>query len=80
MEYNLSDSFSPVETFTISIPTIDAARYNYIQFSIRGKEEGVPGVVKVVMKNRRNEESSYYVQGVGLSWQEFMGRLAGDLR
>ncbi|MCH7772740.1 MAG: hypothetical protein IIA49_17285 [Bacteroidetes bacterium] len=71
IEYDLSDSFSPVKTFAINIPSIDAARYNNIQFSIRGKEEGVPGVVKVVIKNRRNEESSYYVQGVGLDWQEF---------
>jgi hypothetical protein len=31
----------------------------------------VPGVVKVVIRNRRNEEASYYIQGVGLAWQEF---------
>lgn len=71
IEYDLSDSFSPVKTFALDIPSIDAARYNNIQFSIRGKEEGVPGVVKVVIKNRKNEESSYYVQGVGFDWQEF---------
>lgn len=71
IEYDLSDPFLPVKTFALDIPSIDADRYNKIQFSIRGKEEGVPGVVRVVMKNRRNEESSYYVQGVGLDWQEY---------
>ena len=69
--YDLSDSFSQVETFSLGIPPIDAAKYNSIQFSIRGKEEGSPGIVKVVVKNQRNEEASYYVQGVGLEWQEF---------
>jgi len=53
------------------VPAVDAAKYGKIQFSIRGKEEGVPGIVKVVVKNRINEEASYYVQGVGLQWQEF---------
>ena len=71
IEYDLSDSFSPVKTFVLDIPSIDAAKYNKIQFSIRGKEEGAPGIVKVVMKNQRNEEAAYYVQGVGFDWQEF---------
>ena len=71
IEYDLTDSFSPVKTFAVNVPPIDASRYDKIKFSIRGKEEGVPGVVRVVVKNRLNEESSYYVQGVGLDWQEF---------
>lgn len=71
MEYNFTGSFPPVKTFALNVPAIDAAKYGKIQFSIRGKEEGTPGIVKVVIKNRRNEEASYYVQGVGLDWQEF---------
>ena len=71
IEYNFSDSFPPVKTFVLDVPEIDAAKYTKIQFSIRGKEEGTPGIVKVVVKNRRSEEASYYVQGVGLDWQEF---------
>ena len=70
-DYNLTDEFHPVKTFSLNVPPIDAAKYSKIQFSIRGKEEGTPGIVKVVVKNRRNEEASYYVQGVGLNWQEF---------
>ena len=71
MEYNFKDSFPPVKTFALDVSAVDAAKYGKIQFSIRGKEEGVPGIVKIVVKNRRNEEASYYVQGVGLDWQEF---------
>jgi hypothetical protein len=70
-DYDFSGDFPPVKTFALNVPSVDAAQYGGIQFSIRGKEEGTPGVVKVVLKNRRNEEASYYVQGVGLDWQEF---------
>ena len=69
VEYNFKDSFSPTKTFSLSIPEIDASKYNCIEFAIRGKQEGVPGVVKVVVTNKRNEVSSYYVQGVNLNWQ-----------
>jgi len=71
IEYDLTDSLSPVKTFAVDVPSVDASRYEKIQFSIRGKEDGVPGIVKIVIKNQLNEESSYYVQGVGLDWQEF---------
>lgn len=71
IEYNFKDTFPPVKTFELDVPDVDAAKYDKIQFSIRGKEEGTPGVVKVVVKNQRKEEASYYIQGVGLDWQEF---------
>ncbi len=71
IEYNFSDAFPPVKTFALDVPTVDAAKYGKIQFSIRGKEEGTPGIVKMMVKNQRGEESSYYIQGVGLDWQEF---------
>jgi len=71
LEYDLRDPFPPTKSFAVGVPNVDAGKYDAIRFSIRGKEDGVPGVVKVVVKNRLNEESSYYVQGVGLDWQEF---------
>ena len=71
LDYNFSEEFPPIKTFALDVPSIDAAKYGKIQFSIRGKEEGAPGIVKVVLKNRRNEEASYYIRGVGLEWQEF---------
>ena len=69
--YNLSDASVPVKTFVLDVSSVDASRYNKIQFSIRGKEEGVSGVVRLIMKNQRGEDSSYYVQGVGFNWQDF---------
>lgn len=68
--YNFKDTFSPEKTFSLAIPDIDASKYKAIEFSIRGKEEGTPGVVKVVISNDRNEAAAYYVQGVNLQWQE----------
>ena len=69
--YNLTDDFAPVKMFTLDVPSMDASHYGAIRFTIRGKEEGVPGVVRIMVKNQRNEEASYYIQGVSLEWQEF---------
>lgn len=71
LEYNFKDSLHPDETFVLSIPRMDASRYKSLQFSIRAREEGTPGIVKLVLRNTKNETSSYYLRGVGLSWQEF---------
>lgn len=71
LDYDFTDEFPPVKSFSLDVPSVDAAKYGKIQFSIRGKEEGTPGIVKIVLKNRRNEEASYYIRGVGLDWQEF---------
>jgi len=49
---------------------MDVSKYQAIEFSIRGKEEGTPGVVKIVIANEKNETASYYVQGVNLKWQD----------
>lgn len=71
VEYNFKSEYPPVKTFALDVPEMDAGRYEKLQFTIRGKEEGQPGVVKVVLRNKRNEVSSYYIQGVGLQWREF---------
>ena len=46
-------------------------KYNHIEFSLRGKEEGIPGIIKVIVENRRNEKSAYYVQGIDFGWQRY---------
>lgn len=71
LEYNFKDSFHPDETFMLSIPQMDASKYKSLQFSIRAKEEGTPGVVKVILRNQKNEVAYYYAKGVGESWREF---------
>ena len=71
LEYNFKDSFHPDETFVLSIPEMDATKYKSLQFSIRAKEEGTPGIVKIVLHNRKNETAYFYAKGVGLTWKEF---------
>ena len=72
IEYNLQQPYPPIENFTLNIPAIDVSKYKKIQFSIRGKEEGTPGIVKVVLKNQKNETAYYYVKGVDLKWTEHL--------
>ncbi|MBZ0166112.1 MAG: hypothetical protein K8I00_04835, partial [Candidatus Omnitrophica bacterium] len=69
--YDFKSSTNPVETFSVSIPAMDLERYQSLEFSIRGKEEGVPGIVKVVIKNRYNESAYFYIQGVDLDWHQY---------
>lgn len=71
LPYNFENSMHPVEAFSLSIPEIDVAKYSAIQFSIRAKEEGTPGTVKVVIRNAKNETATYYIKNVNLSWKEF---------
>ncbi|HBG60913.1 MAG: hypothetical protein A2Y03_09335 [Omnitrophica WOR_2 bacterium GWF2_38_59] len=70
VDYNFKDTFSPEKTFSLVVPDMDVSKYQAIEFSIRGKEEGTPGVVKIVIANEKNETASYYVQGVNLKWQD----------
>ena len=64
LPYNFKEAYHPTESFVIHVPAIEASKYNHIEFSLRGKEEGVPGIIKVIVENRKNEKSAYYVQGV----------------
>ena len=50
---------------------MDVTKYRAIAFSVRAKEEGNPGVVKLVITNHKNETSSYYVMGIDPKWQEW---------
>ena len=72
MSYDFKgNNVSPVKAFDLSVPQMDASKYNALKFSIRAREEGSPGVVKIVFKNKLNEEDSYYVRGVDMSWKDF---------
>ncbi len=71
VKYDLTDPFPKIEQFTIQVPPMDGSRYSELQFAIRGTEEGHPGIVKIVVRNRKNEVSSYYAQGIRVQWQDF---------
>src|SRR3989338_4011294 len=46
--YDLNEPYPSVKTFSLTIPKIDLTRYEQLNFSIRGLEEGHPGVIKIV--------------------------------
>lgn len=68
--YDFQKSLSPRQVFELDLPQMDASRYGSLDFLIRAKEEGNPGIVKVVLTNQRNEESCYYVQNVTFGWKK----------
>jgi hypothetical protein len=67
--YNLDYPFPPVKTFSLPIPSRDLSKFSKLNLSVRGMEEGFPGVVKLVLSNQRNEKATYFIEDVGLSWQ-----------
>ena len=70
ISYNFNDDFLPVNKFALDISSMNIAKFKNISFSVRAKEEGSPGILKVVFENRFNEKSFYYVRGIDLSWKE----------
>ncbi len=69
ISYNLNSPYPQVKTFSLRIPKMNVSRYEKLSFSIRGLEEGSPGIVKVLLKNQKNETATYYVKGVRLKWR-----------
>ena len=70
LSYNFEKSMHPIEAFSLTVPQMDIAKYHALQFAIRAKEEGTPGIVKIVIRNKKNEVSAYYVKNVNLTWRE----------
>lgn len=71
LDYDFLGEMPQIKTFSLPVPGVDAGKYTKLQFSIRGRDDGRPGVVKIVLRNRHNEVSSYYIQGVSSEWREY---------
>ncbi len=69
--YDLNEPYPQVKMFSLNLPGINVSKYEKLSFSIRGLEGGFPGIVKIVLKNQKNEKSFYYVKNVRLKWQSF---------
>ena len=69
--YNLNEPYPSVKTFALSVPDVNLKKYNKLNFAIRGFSEGYPGVVKIVIKNKKNETAAYFVKDVKGQWQKF---------
>ena len=69
--YNFREESNPIKEFTLAVETIDATKYSKLAFRARAKEEGNPGIVKVVLRNTRNEVAYYYISGVDFDWKTY---------
>jgi hypothetical protein len=68
--YDLNDPYPATKTFSITIPNKDVSKYKVLNVSLRGMDGAYPGIVKVVVVNRKNEQAIYYIQNVGMTWQK----------
>jgi hypothetical protein len=68
--YDLNDPYPATKIFSITIPNKDASKYKVLNVSLRGMDGAYPGIVKVVVANRKNEQAIYYIQNVGASWKK----------
>lgn len=71
VKYDLRQPYPSVKTFSLVVPNVDVAKYNELQFSIRGMEEGYPGIMRVELRNKKNETASAILEGIGLDWKSF---------
>lgn len=69
IKYDLNRPYPPMINFSIHIPSMNASKYRWLNFSIRGLQEGYPDVVKVIVRNQKNETAVYFVHGVRMRWQ-----------
>lgn len=69
--YDFNQEYAPVKSFTIAVPDMTAQKYEALSFTSRAREEGNPGILKVVVRNQRNETAAVYIRGIGDAWQEY---------
>jgi len=70
IEYDFRNTMEPKRRFSLDIPDVDATKYQDFRFMVRSKEEGTPGIIKVVVANMLGEVAYYYVQGINMGWHE----------
>lgn len=69
VRYDLTYPHPQVKTFSIFVSDIDAEKYGYLEFSVRGME-GRPGTLRIEVTNKVNEISSVFVDQVGPDWSK----------
>ena len=71
INYNLTQPYPPVKTFSLAVPEINVLKYSRLQFTIRGLDNGTPGVVRVSVRNHKNETASVLIEHVNSAWQNY---------
>jgi len=69
VRYDLNYPHPQVKTFSIFVSGVDAERYRYLEFSVRGME-GRPGTLRIEVANKVNETSSVFVEQIGSDWSQ----------
>ena len=69
IKYNLTQPYPPVKRFSLEVPQLNAAKYKRLEFSIRGMDEGSPGVLRIELRNKKQETAAVIVKNVHLDWQ-----------
>ncbi len=70
LTYSVGGQYPQVKNLTIAVPEMDVSKFRRLNLSLRSLN-GNPGMLKVVLKNARAEESSYYLQGLRSRWQDY---------
>ena len=68
--YDLREPFPQVFAFTVPVPGMNASKYSHVSFTIRALDSSAPGIIKVVIKNRKKESSFCFVKQVSGRWQK----------
>lgn len=71
VKYDLSDPYPKVKQFSLQIPPTDLSQFHKINFSIRSTKDGSPGIVKVVLRNQKNEMAYYFARDIDFRWKTF---------
>lgn len=71
INYNLEYPYPAVKSFSLTIPAINVAKYKAIQFSARALDDGNPGMVRVEIKNRKNEVSFVFIENMDHGWKNY---------
>lgn len=70
LTYTVGGAYPQVKNLTIAVPAMDVSKYSRLNLSMRSVK-GNPGMLKVVLKNAREEEASYFLQGLKDRWQDY---------
>lgn len=71
LSYAVGGEYPQVKNLTIDIPTVDVSKFGRVNLSLKGQIDGSPGMIKVVLTNEKEEQASYYLQGINSRWQEY---------
>ena len=70
LTYAVGGNYPQVKDLTITVPEMDVTKYHRLNLSLRTLN-GNPGMLKVVLRNAREEQASYYLQGLQNRWQDY---------